>query len=483
MGIIIPKPEIEEYDYTQMYSYSEPVKVIDEALGREEYRLTIDARGINISGGSEIALKYADYSLKQIVTAQSVKGHELPKTRVLDKPEYEIRSFHLDSVRHFIPVQELKKMIKMAAFFKFNNFHWHLTDDQGWRSESMLHPQLHLIGGLRMGDHFGNYSDDEPYSAFYTQQQLKEIVNYCAGYGINVVPEIDLPGHMTALLAAFPQFSCTGEELAVGTKGGIYEELLCAGNEDAFTFLFEVLGEICDIFPGKYFHIGGDEAPKTRWKACPKCNRRMLELGLRDMRELQGYYMNRVADFLASRGKTSIVWNEATYGGNLNKSVIVQEWIKSDNPGLSEHIAAGGKKILSPVDNAYCDYPYGMCSLKDVYMLDTSDESIIGTECLLWSEYIRTTTHLETYAWPRYTASAECGWSGNRREINEQGFEDFTKRLRVILPLFEELGMEYTDELYWVPDEAEAKRQTDEFNLNFAPHMIVEVHGDINEVI
>lgn len=441
---------------------------IDQKLQEEEYRLRLNKDGISIAGGSERACLYAEATLEQL----KVQCPEhLPCLTIEDRPSHPWRAFHIDCARHFFPADELKKMIKMCAHFKMNRFHWHFMDDQGWRIECSRYPLLHQIGAVRKGDHFGCYHSEEIEDRYYTRDEVKEIVSYCESLGIEVVPEVDMPGHATAILAAYPELGCQGKKMEVATRQGIFRDILCCGKEEVFTFIENVLDDLMDLFPSKYFHIGGDEAPKERWKKCPLCQKRMEQEGLANMQQLQGYMENRIAAYLKERGRTAIVWNEAANGGNLDPDTIVQLWIEDKEHMVEHHLAKGGKVILSPVKNCYCDYPYGVTSLETVYQLDDSPgelaevkDRILGTECLAWTEHIRDAGKLETMCWPRYAASAEVGWCGKERP----GYLSFEKRLKALLPLFEVYGIQITEESGWVLPEEEAKRQKEEFQKNFS---------------
>ena len=307
--------------------------------------------------------------------------------------------------------------------------------------------------------------------------------SFCDSLGIEIVPEIDFPGHVTAILAAYPQYSCRGNQVEVQTKAGIFQDIFCAGKEETFTFIENLLDDLLELFPGRYFHIGGDEAPKQNWKTCPHCQKRMAEEGLENVQQLQGYFNNRVARHLKKRGRMAIVWNEAAAGNNLDADVIVQLWNDGSKLGGNKiegigkaHLARGGRVIMSNMMNSYCDYPYGFISLKNVHELPMvpsdmtkeeitaeMDEHIMGTECLLWTEYIREWERLENYAWPRFAASAEAGWSGE----NRGSYKEFKKRMEQIFPIFEKYGIQATKASGWVPNPIEKMRQLAEMASNF----------------
>ena len=371
----------------------------------------------------------------------------------------------------------------MCAHFKLNTFHWHFSDDQGWRIESKAYPLLHEVGSRRAGDHFGRYHSDVEESAYYTREQVKDLVAYCEELGIQIVPEIDIPGHVTAILAAYPQLSCKGTKVEVATKAGIYENILCPGKEETFIFLETLLDDLLELFPGKYFHIGGDETPKQNWKSCPYCQKRMAEEHLENVQQLQGYFANRVAAYLKKRGRTVIAWNEAALGNNLDADVVVQLWNDGSKLGGNKidgigkaHLARGGRVMMSNMRNCYCDYPYGFISLKDVYGLswipdgmDRSEmtaqikERMIGCECLMWTEYIREWERLETFAWPRFAAGAEMGWC----QETHGDYANFKQRMKQLFPIFERYQIAATKPSGWVPNPIEKMRQLVEMANNF----------------
>lgn len=472
---IIPCPaKLEELK--GIVSRNTPVtKQICPQLDDEAYRLSIMPDGICIEGGSDQAIIYGKTTLEQIYQQHD---DAIPCLAIEDKPAYAWRAFHIDCARHFIQIDVLKKMIRMAAFYKLNKFHWHFSDDQGWRIECLAFPRLHEIGSVRKGDHFGQYDADEEEGGYYTREQVKDIVAYCASLGIEVVPEVDMPGHVTAILAAYPNLSCRGKQVEVGNKAGIFREILCVGQEETFDFIERLLKDLMELFPGKFIHIGGDETPKTRWGECPRCQQRMKDEGISSLQELQGYMENRVIAYLTEHGRTAIVWNEAANGGNLDSRAYIQLWTEDKEKAVARHIVQGGKVILSNMMNCYCDYPYGFISLKSVYELDLKpqeltdsiDEALLreespiaGSECLIWTEYVRDSEKLEELCWPRFTASAEIGWCGAARP----GYDDFTQRLQILFPVFEKLGIYATGEKGWIPSEEETLRQLEEFKKNF----------------
>lgn len=491
---LIPHPQNISVKPGHFHTSSEnPRKQISDTLTREAYTIHITEKEILINAGSQTGLYYADCTLRQLF----LQYHNLlPCMEISDAPAKEYRSFHLDSARHFIPVEELKKMISACAFFKLNKFHWHFSDDQGWRIESVAFPRLHQIGGRRRGDHFGDYSSDQEEFHYYTREQVKEIVSFCSSLGIEVIPEIDVPGHVTAILAAYPRYSCNETVLEVATRAGIFPDILCPGKEETFSFIEQLLDELCELFPGKYFHIGGDETPKKYWKTCPLCKKRMKDEHLENVRQLQGYFNNRVARYLKGKGKTAIVWNEAALGGNLDPDIIMQAWNDGKAPGntqittlAKDHLLKGGKVILSPFANSYCDYPYAFHSLKSTYNLslipygmDTLSEEqesrILGSESLLWSEFIRDSSTAERLAWPRFVSGAEIGWCGSR----PGNYKHFKQRMKIIFPIFAELNINAQPPDKWVPNPIETVRQLAEFKKRYPKEAIAEVRRNRKEI-
>lgn len=443
-------------------------KQINPELPTEAYRLSITPELIKIEAGSAQAIKYGETTLEQLRLGSD---GQYPCLLIEDCPAFEWRSFHIDCVRHFFSLEELKKMVHMAAFFKLNRFHWHISDDQGWRIESERYPLLHEVGSRRQGDHFGAYDSDAWEGGYYTKAQVRELVAYCETLGIQIVPEIDMPGHVTAMLTAYPQLSCQPAQFSVETKAGIFKDILCAGKESTYAFMENLMEELLELFPGDTFHIGGDEAPKVRWRECPHCQKRMAEEGLENEGQLQGYMNNRMAAWLKKKGRRAIAWNEASYGGNLDPDITLQLWTEDRDGKVQEHLDKGGRVLLSEMLHSYCDYPYGFISVKSVYEPDLSlaaPESkyagqVMGTECLLWTEYIRDEKTLETKSWPRFAASAEAGWCGG----SCPGYASFAQRLEGLFPAFALHGITATEPEGWIPSPEVAQKQFEEFRSNF----------------
>ena len=434
----------------------------------EGYLLTITPKKIIIQAKSAAGLFYAVQTIRQLlpveVENQSFKEDlvlSVPACEIKDEPRFTYRGMHLDVGRHMFPVSSIKRYIDMIAFNKMNTFHWHLTEDQGWRIEIKKYPKLTEIGAFRKETLVGhlrqkpNVYDGKVYGGFYTQDEVKEVVAYARSRFVTVIPEIEMPGHALAALASYPELSCTGGPFEVGTKWGISEDVYCAGKEQTFNFLQDVLTEVIDLFPGKYIHIGGDECPKTRWEKCPLCQKRMKEEGLKDEHELQSYFIQRMEKFLSSKGRNIIGWDEILEGG-LAPEATVMSW-----RGTSGGIAAAKQKhdvIMAPNSHVYLDYyqcepdgqPLGIggyLPLEKVYSYNPLPEEltpeeqkfILGIQGNVWTEYISTPEHIEYMAYPRAFAIAEIGWTPERLK----DFDDFLARLEVMKKRYDAIDINY----------------------------------------
>ncbi|MBQ8783717.1 MAG: family 20 glycosylhydrolase [Clostridia bacterium] len=339
---------------------------------------------------------------------------------------FEYRGFMLDSVRHMQTIEEIKKLIDAIALLGFNKFHWHLTDDQGWRFECRSFPELNSVAAVRPYSDFGKTYVDEPYGRVYTKAEMREVVTYCTQKGIDVVPEFDMPGHSSALLSALPELSCAGKDVQIKTHQGIFKEVLCPAKEKTFETVIRIIDEFLEIFPGEYFHIGGDEAPSNHWKNCPDCQRQMKSLGVKNYAEYQNCFMNKIIDYLESKGRHCIVWNEAANGKNLDKRAIVQYWKENPKPTV-RFINSGGKAILSPFSYFYLDYDYSIIPLNRVYSLKNSlpgltqesKANIIGVEAPIWTEYIDNNDRLEELLFPRLFAVSKVASGENHKPYRE----------------------------------------------------------------
>lgn len=470
---LIPKPQTVKFLEGAVFTATSVQETVDETLPKEGYALRIDDI-ISLRGGSEQGLVWGRQTLAQL--KRQFPG-ELPRLEITDAPAYPLRAILLDSARHMLPIDALKKMADAASMFKLNTIHWHISDDQGWRVESKAFPGLHEIGAYRQGDHFGTCRKDEWEGGYYTREEVKDFVSYCDSLGIQVIPEVDMPGHVRAILAAYPHLSCRGEKQPVVNKSAITFELLCAGNEEVYDFAEKLLDDLLELFPAPWFHIGGDEAPKAHWETCPKCQAKMKAEGLTSLRQLQGYFSNRLAAYLKSRGRRALVWNDGAYGGNLDSDIVLHVWYPDRDGALQTHGNKGGQMLFAPVDICYCDYPHGEHPLKPLYNMEVSipdvgDDQILGVQTLHWSEHIRTPQRLYELAWPRSAAVAEVGWSGD----NRADYEDFLSRLRALFPVFAEMGIGATEEAGWDPGPEEAEAQMKAFRRQFEDSIDPALH-------
>lgn len=397
---------------------------------QDSYSINI-ADKITISYSSDASCFYAWVSLLQLV--QMEDGQLVfPKCFVKDYPQFQWRGLHLDVSRHFFTVEEVKRFIDLMAYYKFNTLHWHLTDDQGWRIEIKKYPLLTEIGAYRDSTVENHYTtqprtyNKTRYGGFYTQEQIKEIVNYAGARYIEVVPEIEMPGHARAALAAYPQYSCTGQAQDVEGLWGIFDDIFCA-KEESILFLQDVLTEVLPLFPSVYVHIGGDEAPKTRWKECPKCQSVIKENGLHDEHELQSYFIGRMDAFLTQKGKKLIGWDEILEGG-LSPNATVMSWRGYE--GGKAAAAQGHYVVMCPGSHCYFDHYQGRGSdeplaiggytpLDRVYAFNPipTDMSVadaayvLGAQGNLWTEYIPNLAQLEYMTYPRAIALSTTLWS------------------------------------------------------------------------
>ena len=367
--------------------------------------------------------------------------------------KYNYRSMHLDCSRHFFEVSTIKKIIEGIALADMNVFHWHLSDDHGWRIESKKFPMLH-----------------EASEKYYTQEQIREVIDFAKERGIEVVPEIDMPGHNLALLSVFPEYSCKGEPVEVAKARGIYKTILCAGKEETYAFVEELLEEMIPLFDSEYFHIGGDEAPKDEWKECPHCNAKMKELGLTSYEDLQGHFTKEVCKILRKHGKTPICWNDALLASNIPDDVVIQYWTIDHAKPMVPFVEKGGKWIYSDMFELYLDYPHSMIPLKKIYEFKPHlykydiprDDGLIGFEVCAWTEHIDNEKDLCEMIFPRVFALAECA-NGEKHT----DYEAFKARVREKVALLERKGIPYTKEENWDP---QGKMRRDDA-LDFYFHM------------
>lgn len=449
------------------------VLTIDKTIANAEgYKLDADAKQIRIAGASAAGVFYGIQTLRKSLPLVNGKASKvsIPAVHIADAPRFAYRGTHLDVSRHFVTADSVRQFIDMLALHNINRFHWHLTDDQGWRIEIKKYPLLTQIGSKRaqtvIGHNSGKY-DGKPYSGFYTQKQIRDIVKYAADRYITIVPEIDLPGHMQAALAAYPDMGCTGGPYEVWQKWGVSDNVLCAGNDKTLTFIDNVLKEITQLFPSKYIHVGGDECPKTQWQKCPKCQARIKALNLEAKdghsaeERLQSYIITHASNYLKSLGRNTIGWDEILEGG-LAEGATVMSW-----RGESGGIAAAKQHhdvVMTPNSYLYFDYYQsldkaneplaigGYLPLETVYSYEpmpkelTADEArhIIGVQANIWTEYMPTFKQMQYMALPRLAALSEVQWS----QPALKDYTNFTNRLTKFTHLYDRLGYNYAKHLY-----------------------------------
>lgn len=445
---------------------------IDPSLANPEgYRLTVGADGIQIAGASEAGVFYGIQTLRKAIPADA-KGRnvELPAVTINDYPRFSYRGMMLDVGRHFMPIDSVKTYIDILALHNLNRFHWHLSDDQGWRVEIKKYPKLTEIGSKRkqtvIGRNSGEY-DGQEYGGFYTQDEIRDVIDYAAQRHITIIPEIDLPGHQQAALAAYPELGCTGGPYDVWQQWGISDDVICAGNEQAMQFLEDVLGEIIDLFPSEYIHVGGDECPKVRWEKCPKCQARIQAEGIKGDKKhskeeyLQSYVISRMEKFVESKGRHIIGWDEILEGG-LAPNATVMSW--RGMAGGEEAAKQHHKVIMAPNTYVYFDYYQstdterdplaigGYIPLEKVYSFEPVPEGlspeeqkyIIGAQANLWTEYIPSLWQAEYMILPRLDALAETQWT----EPSKKDYQNFLPRVYRMTKLYDQLGYNYGKHIF-----------------------------------
>jgi len=421
-------------------------KGVADTLGKEGYELTVNKDGIIIKAKSANGYFYAIQTLRQLMPTGFDKADaqfsklRVPAVSIIDKPRFKWRGMNFDCCRHFMNKEFVKRYIDLLAYHKMNIFHWHLTEDQGWRIEIKKYPKLSSVGAWR------TEANGTVYGGFYTQEDIKEVVAYAAERYINIVPEIEMPGHSVAALASYPQLSCTGGPFKVETNWGVFKDIYCVGNDSIFVFMQNVLDEIISLFPFQYIHIGGDEAPKYRWEHCPKCQKRLKVEKLKNEEELQRYFISRIARYLETKNRRIIGWDEILEGG-IPDLATVQSWRGFD--GAKNAALAGVDAIVSPTSHCYFDYPIENIDLQKVYTFEpvpsglTSEQQkyIIGGECNMWSEYAPQEL-VDAKMFPRTLAIAEVLWSpAANRDYNE-----FYTRVQNHYQRLDDLGVMYGPE-------------------------------------
>lgn len=445
-------------------------KTPNNTTGDEGYFLEVKPSGVKILANHPAGLFYGTQTLIQLIPPgrqpELIKTpKEIPALSITDYPRFEWRGLMLDVSRHFFGKEFIKKYIDQMVKYKFNVFHWHLSDDPGWRIEIKKYPQLTRVGAWRVPrtGKWGTYEGPEPGEAatdggYYTQADIREIVKYASDRYVTIVPEIDIPGHSQAFVASFPAASCTGGQYIVypGSSTGMGANVLCAGNDDNFKILDDIFGELASLFPGQYIHIGGDEVNKEFWKGCQKCKKRMAAEGLKDEHELQSYFIKRVEKIVESKGKKLIGWDEILEGG-LAPNAAVMSW-RGTEGGIAS-AKAGHHVVMSPTQFCYLDYQQtdwsiertggGFLRLSDVYKFDplpegTDKKYILGGQGNVWTEFISTPARVEYMTWPRALALSEVLWSAGKGKNPDE----FIRRTEAHFFRFDAAGVNYSHAIY-----------------------------------
>lgn len=440
------------------------VLALDPKVENEEgYELTVGPKGVTIKGSGEAGVFYGIQTLRKSlpVTAPAETATEvtLPAVTVTDAPRFRYRGMLLDTGRHYYPVEGVKRFVDLMAMHNMNNFHWHITDDQGWRIELKRHPELTEKGSTRKETIFGRVApvyDNTPYGGYYTQDDIREILQYCADRHINVIPEIDMPGHTLSLLASHPEVGCTGGPYEVGTHWGVYPDILCAGKEATFKLVEEIWDEVLELFPSEYVNIGGDEAPKVNWEKCPDCQRRIAEEGITAKdgysaeSQLQGYFTKRLEKYLNSKGRKVIGWDEITEA-DINPSTTVMAWRGTDHIASSAN--AGHDVIGASNSYNYLDYYQRQNTFEEPFLighylplskvyqyepvsdevLPGNEDHIIGVQAALWGEFIGNANLMTYQALPRMAAVSESQWIAPDKKV----YSRFLPRLRNLTHLYD----------------------------------------------
>lgn len=440
------------------------------------YALDVKKTGITIRGNDETGVFYGLQSLLQLLPVEKKTNLAVPLVQIKDTPRFAYRGMHLDVGRHFFPVSFLKKYIDYLALHKMNFFHWHLTEDQGWRIEIKKYPRLTSIGGYRDGTIIGRYpgkgNDNLRYGGYYTQEEVKAVVAHAARRYITVVPEIEMPGHSSAAIAAYPELSCfpeketkipthpsLGSQQKTGKKvqetWGVFEDIFCAGKDSTFFFLQDVLDEVITLFPSKYIHVGGDEAPKDHWKQCSRCQARIKAEGLKDEHELQSYFIQRMEKYLNGKGRTLIGWDEILEGG-LAPNAVVMSW-RGEKGGI-EAAKENHAVIMTPGSHMYFDHSQtkkedslvwgGYTTVQKVYSYEPvpaelpveKEKYVLGAQANVWTEYIKYPSKVEYQVFPRMSALSEVLWTPKKI----RSWENFAPRLQQQFRRFERWGAHYS---------------------------------------
>lgn len=439
--------------------------VLDKKVsGEEAYTIMVDKKGVTIAGSTPKGVFYGVQTLRKSLPVGAATVVRLPSVKISDSPRFVHRGMMLDCSRHFFPLEFVKRYIDLIAMHNMNVFHWHLSDDQGWRIEIKKYPELTIKGSRRSGTVIGYNTaldDSIPYGGYYTQEQAREIVEYARQRYVTVIPEIDMPGHMLAALATYPELGCTGGPYEVGHRWGIYKDVLCVGNDKIYDFCEGVLDEIMQIFPSKLIHIGGDETPTEVWEKCPKCIKRAEDNNM-TVKQVQSYFTSRIEKYVNSRGRRIIGWDEIL-GGDISQSAVIQSWRDTKHGRIAAE--AGHDVIMSPTSHCYFDYSQadeknskyeptlcgGYIPVEKVYAFEPCDENlsessrphILGVQANIWAEYLLYPNQVEYQALPRMAALAEVQWTSGKKD-----YQAFLKRLNRLVNFYDLYKLTYAKHLW-----------------------------------
>lgn len=439
--------------------------VLDKKVsGEEAYTIMVDKKGVTIAGSTPKGVFYGVQTLRKSLPVGAATVVRLPSVKISDSPRFVHRGMMLDCSRHFFPLEFVKRYIDLIAMHNMNVFHWHLSDDQGWRIEIKKYPELTIKGSRRSGTVIGYNTaldDSIPYGGYYTQEQAREIVEYARQRYVTVIPEIDMPGHMLAALATYPELGCTGGPYEVGHRLGIYKDVLCVGNDKIYDFCEGVLDEIMQIFPSKLIHIGGDETPTEVWEKCPKCIKRAEDNNM-TVKQVQSYFTSRIEKYVNSRGRRIIGWDEIL-GGDISQSAVIQSWRDTKHGRIAAE--AGHDVIMSPTSHCYFDYSQadeknskyeptlcgGYIPVEKVYAFEPCDENlsessrpyILGVQANIWAEYLLYPNQVEYQALPRMAALAEVQWTSGKKD-----YQAFLKRLNRLVSFYDLYKLTYAKHLW-----------------------------------
>ena len=425
-------------------------------IGEEGYILESNEKGISIEAKTPTGVFYGIQTLRQLLPKE-IESHKavrnmkwlVPCITVKDYPRFKWRGFMLDEARHFMGSEVVKKMLELMALHKLNKFHWHLVDDQGWRIKIDKYPKLTEIGSKRelkpKRGEIQNTEEANVYGGFYTKEEIKEIIVYAKERFIEVIPEIEMPGHSSSALAAYPELSCSGGPFVVPTRWGIFADVYCPGNELVYEFLKDVIDEVIELFPSKIIHIGGDEVPKIRWRFCPKCREKMKKEGKSKVKDLQVLLTNYFAKYLESKGRRLMGWNQIL-DENLAKNAISQYWLGKVKETIA-HIKNGRDTVMTRYLWTYLDHPYKIISLQRAYKYEPIPKKleekyhnhVLGLEAPLWTERIPNEQRLYWQAFPRLTAFAETGWTPKK----SKNYKKFKEKMEFFLKRLDILGINY----------------------------------------